>query len=270
MTLPTDGVALRTLADGGTDRLIAESPLALVVGESRLVTIRTPQGRRDDEAWARGFLLGEGVVAAPEEVSSISHAVGADDIPEVHAVVTGDAGERLARAHEIRPSCGLCGSLGGEGLTVDGPTLTAGRPRLSVADVTAMVADMRAAQTVFEATGACHAAALYDPATGARVSMGEDVGRHNAVDKAVGQALLAGRAGDFAGFVGILSGRAGFELVAKLLRAGVPVIASVSAPSALAFDLCKEAGATLLGFVRGDSARVYWDAGRITSLGGAG
>lgn len=255
------GAALRTLADGESDHLVAEAPLALVVGDARLVTIRTPLGREDDEAWARGFLLGEGVVAAFDEIRGIRHAVGDDDVPEIHVDILGDAGVRLARAHEIRPSCGLCGSLGGEGLVVNGPTLAAGRPRVTVAAVTAMAQDMRQGQSVFEATGACHAAALFDAASGRRVSLGQDVGRHNAVDKALGHAAGA----DLGGLVAVLSGRAGFELVAKLLRAGVPVIASVSAPSAFAFDLCKEAGATLLGFVRGDSARVYWDAGRVSS-----
>ena len=266
---PTGGATLRTLSGGKSDRMIAEAPLALVVGASRLITIRTPLGREDDEAWARGFLVGEGVVDGAHGAVSIRHDVGDDGIPEVHAELPGEAGGGLDRAHEIRPSCGLCGSLGGEGLTVDGPTLVAGRPRVSVAQVAAMARDMRRAQPLFEATGACHAVALFR-ASGQRVALGEDVGRHNAVDKALGKVLMAGGAAELGQLVALLSGRAGFELVAKLLRAGVPVIASISAPSALAFDLCKEAGATLLGFVRGEDARVYWDAGRIdVSSGGS-
>ena len=256
------------MVDGTVDHLVAEAPLALVIGDSRLLTIRTPTGDEDDEAWARGFLLGEGIVTADAETVSIRRGEGDDGVPELRIDLGEEAEARIARAHEIRPSCGLCGSLGGEGLIVDGPTLVAGRPSMTVGAIAEMMTDLRSAQAVFDATGACHAAALYT-ATGDRVSFGEDVGRHNAVDKALGRVVMAGRTSELGSLVGLLSGRAGFELVAKFLRAGVPVIASVSAPTALALDLCKEAGATLLGFVRGDSGRVYWDAGRISSPAGA-
>ena len=265
--MDTSGASRRTLIGGDSDRLVAEAPLALVVDDARVVTIRTPTGADDDEAWARGFLLGEGIVASPDDVLALTTGTGDDGIPEIRAEVRDGDGDgdarRLARAHEIRPSCGLCGSLGGEGLSVDGPMPIAGRPRVSLAAVAAMVDDMSRNQTVFEATGACHAAALY-AASGRRLSLAEDVGRHNAVDKAVGRALMAGHATELGQSVGTLSGRAGFELVAKLIRAGLPVIASVSAPTALAFDLCKEAGTTLLGFVRDGRGRIYWDADRIS------
>lgn len=259
--MDTSGASRRTLVGGESDRLVAEAPLALVVDGARVVTIRTPTG--DDEAWARGFLVGEGIVARPDDVLALRAGVGEDGIVELRAEVRDGDARRLARAHEIRPSCGLCGSFGGEGLSIDGPTPVAGRPRVSLAAVAAMVEDMTRDQAVFKATGACHAAALY-AASGRRLSLGEDVGRHNAVDKALGQALMAGHAAEIERAVGILSGRAGFELVAKLIRAGLPIIASVSAPTALAFDLCKEAGTTLLGFVREGRGRVYWDAGRIS------
>jgi len=261
--MDTSGAGRRTLIGGDSDRLVAEAPLALVVGDARVVTIRTPTGDDDDEAWARGFLVGEGIVSSPDDVLALTTDTGKDGIPELHASLRAGDVHRLARAHEIRPSCGLCGSFGGEGLAVDGPTPIAGRPRVPLGAVAAMVDDMRAGQSVFEMTGACHAAALYT-ATGRRLSLGEDVGRHNAVDKAVGQALMAGHAAALGQCVGILSGRAGFELVAKLIRTGLPIIASVSAPTALAFDLCKEAGTTLLGFVRDGRGRVYWDADRIS------
>ena len=261
--METSGDSRRTLIRGDSARLVAEAPLALVVDDARVVTIRTPTGDDDDEAWARGFLLGEGIVSSPDDILGLAPGTGEDGIPELRAHVRHGDARRLARSHEIRPSCGLCGSLGGEGLSVDGPTSIAGRPRLSMADVATMVDDMSVHQTVFKATGACHAAAIYH-ASGRRLSLAEDVGRHNAVDKAVGRALMAGRHGQLGQSVGILSGRAGFELVAKLIRVGLPIIASVSAPTALAFDLCKEAGTPLLGFVRDGRGRVYWDADRIS------
>jgi FdhD protein len=157
-------------------------------------------------------------------------------------------------------ACGLCGK----------ESIAAVRKRISRIDddtrvplsvVLGLPATIRRAQPVFDATGGLHAVGLFRP-DGALSLVREDVGRHNAVDKVIGAALRGGTA-SLAGTVMLLSGRAGFELVQKAAVARVPVLCSVSAPSALAVDLADEVGMTLIGFVRGSSANVYTHPRRI-------
>ncbi len=159
-------------------------------------------------------------------------------------------------------SCGLCGrrtieSLQARVASVRGDWTVA-------ADVIASLPDrLRAAQSVFESTGGLHAAGLFDRDGHLQLSS-EDVGRHNAVDKIVGRALLAGRHPLDASIL-LVSGRTSFELVQKALLAGIPMIAAVSAPSSLAIDLAEQAGITLCGFVRGSSFNIYSHPRRISS-----
>ena len=255
------GAAARGLVDGSVDQLVREEPLLLVVGGTRLLTMRTPG---DEVAWAVGFLASEGLIEGRDDVRSVEHtrAPDSDHVELVlHRAAHARLDARLSRTHEVRPSCGVCG-LDGVDTLLDGMRpLPAGRPRLTHSALLAMVADLCARQPLFQATGACHGAALF-AADGTLLACGEDVGRHNALDKAIGKVILAG--GDLSEAVAVLSGRAGYELVIKLLRVGCPVTVSVSAPSALAFDLCREAGATLVGFARGERLKVYWDAGRLS------
>ena len=120
--------------------------------------------------------------------------------------------------------------------------------------------ELHGRQSLFAATGGSHGA-LVATGDGRVWGHGEDVGRHNALDKAIGQAARSGA--DLGAAIAILSGRAGFDLVVKCLRVRIPIVVSVSAPSALAFDLCEAAGATLVGFARGDRLQVYTGAGRL-------
>ena len=122
---------------------------------------------------------------------------------------------------------------------------------------------LRAAQRVFDETGGLHAAGLFTP-DGALVDVAEDVGRHNAVDKVVGRAMMRD-ALPLSGVLLMVSGRSSFEIVQKAFLAGVPIVASVSAPSSLAIDLAREAGITLVGFVRGDGCNVYTHPARLRS-----
>ena len=261
---PPAGAARRRLADGRDDLLIREEPLHIDVHGRRLLTMRTP-GR--DEDLALGFLLGEGIVQAAADVSRIECAPGSPTSGEPDTVAvtlrtppTGSAGLRLSRTHEVRSSCGACGAADFQALLDDTPALLPGVPRVPASSFGELVARLAQRQELFSLTGGCHGALLAD-AHGSPLARGEDVGRHNALDKAIGQAARAGV--EFARSIAVLSGRSGFDLVTKCLRVRIPIIVSVSAPSALAFDLCHAAGATLVGFVRGDDFEVYCGESRL-------
>lgn len=256
------GAAARRLASGRRDLLIEEAPLLLDVHGQQLLTMRTP-GR--DEDLARGFLLGEGIVRSVDEIVAIACTAGDERDPatarvQLTAQPAGLAKARLARTHEIRSSCGACGIADPQALLDDAPALLPGVPRLAATTLTTLTAELTARQQLFALTGGCHGA-LLATADGTVVASGEDVGRHNALDKAIGEAAHKGVA--LSECIAVLSGRAGFDLVVKCLRTRIAVIVSVSAPSALAFDLCEAAGATLVGFVRGDRHEVYCGAERL-------
>ena len=262
---PPAGAARRRLADGRDDLLVREEPLLLVVHGQQLLTMRTP-GR--DEDLATGFLLGEGVVQRAGDIAGLDLRPGDADArrsDELHvtlhrapdAVVRG----RLTRTHEIRSSCGVCGVADAQAILDGTPPLLPGVPKLAHARIPALVAALHQRQELFSLTGGCHGALLAH-ADGTVLGSGEDVGRHNALDKAIGEAARAGH--DLTTAIAVLSGRGGYDLVVKCLRVRLPVIVCVSAPSALAFDLCEAAGATLLGFARGERHEVYCGAERLT------
>ncbi|MBK8976645.1 MAG: formate dehydrogenase accessory sulfurtransferase FdhD [Planctomycetes bacterium] len=272
-TGPTDtasaGFVERTLDDGSGDRLVREEPLSIRAGHAEVLTMRTP-GRDTD--LAVGFLLGEGVIDHVDDVLDVrlvpgDHQALRADLAQValrrpdRARIQG----RLTRTHEVRPSCGICGLADADALLEDLPPLLPGTPQLARDAIATLARRMAERQELFDATGGCHAAALFG-ADGELWSIAEDVGRHNALDKAIGAAARAGR--ELAHGVAMLSGRAGYDLVLKCMRVRIGVVMSVSAPSALAFDLCRAAGATLIGFVRGERAKIYWSAGRVTSAEG--
>jgi len=245
------------------DVLAAEEPLEIRIGERPLtVTMRTPG---HDVELAAGFLVSEGVVAEIGDVASARYCAGA--VPgeantyNVLSVTLGPTvaapSARLERAFFTSSACGLCGKSSIDSVRT--------RSRWMVADdavgipsaLLSTLADrLRQGQKVFDSTGGLHAAGLFDAVTGELLVLREDVGRHNAVDKVVGWAVLNGRL-PLRGTVLVVSGRSSFELTQKALMAGVPVLASVSAPSSLAVDLANEAGLTLVGFLRGPSMVVY-------------
>jgi FdhD protein len=246
------------------DLVVAEEPLEIRIGgESLLVTMRTPG---DDLDLAAGLLFTEGVVASLDEVAALTHGAPStgpdrDNVVEV-TVASGRALEIGAARRVLRATaaCGLCGKESIAAVRrrippLDDPTTVGLDVVLGLPDA------IRAAQPVFAATGGLHAVGLFAP-DGTPLVVREDVGRHNAVDKVIG-ARLRGGARSLAGAVLLLSGRAGFELIQKAAVARVPVVCSVSAPSALAVDLADEVGLTLVGFVRGGSANVYTHPRRI-------
>jgi FdhD protein len=245
------------------DYVVTEEPLELrLAGEPLMVTMRTPG---DDLDLAAGLLFTEGVISSLDEIAALRSGGGAGRDRQNVVQVVAAPGSRMdvaaaRRVLRATAACGLCGKESIAAVRRRIPVL-ADETRVPLSVVLGFPAAVRAAQPVFAATGGLHAVGLFQ-ADGTRLLVREDVGRHNAVDKVIGAWLRAG-ATSLAGTAMLLSGRAGFELVQKAAIARVPIVCSVSAPSALAVDLAEEVGITLVGFVRGASANVYTHARRI-------
>ena len=276
------------------DRVATEEPLEVRLhGRPFAVIMRTPGA---DAALAAGFLLSERVLTSAADLGTIAYcthghaplqsssagggerdASKATGIPAVDSPI--ELAENIVNVTLVEPqasavegllaarrqvttnsSCGLCGRLTIESLCVDTPALLS-QTRLERGALLSMPTSLRAAQTVFEETGGLHAAGLF-ATDGHLVDAAEDVGRHNAVDKVVGRMLMR-EALPLSELVLFVSGRTSFEIVQKALFAGIPIVASVSAPSSLAIELAEQAGITLAGFVRGDHFNIYTHAARI-------
>jgi FdhD protein len=254
------------------DSLAGEEPLEIRVGgRSLAVTMRTPGADFD---LAAGFLVSEGVLTRREQLVSMRYCAGAGEdganeynvLDATLAPGVAPPGDNVARAFFTTSSCGLCGKASIDAVTTSSAFTVADDPlRVTPEFVASLPGRLRAAQKVFERTGGLHAAGLFDAASGELLVLREDVGRHNAVDKVVGWALLQGRV-PLRGTVLLVSGRASFELVQKALMAGVPMLCAVSAPSSLAADLAEESGLTLVGFLRDPTFVLYAGADRLTSL----
>ncbi|HUN34130.1 MAG TPA: formate dehydrogenase accessory sulfurtransferase FdhD [Trebonia sp.] len=255
------------------DFLAAEEPLGIRVNGSALsMTMRTPG---EDVELAAGFLVSEAIVSSPADIAEVKLCDGAscghdhshDDLGNIADVrlapgVTVSAGAR--RNFMTTSACGVCGKTSIEDICVlPKAALADDDTRFSPAMLAALPDRLREAQRVFDRTGGLHAAGLFNQA-GELVAVREDVGRHNAVDKIVGWALLSGRL-PLRGHVLLVSGRASFELVQKAVLAGIPLLAAVSAPSSLAAGLAEEAQLTLVGFLRGQSMNVYCGADRLVT-----
>ncbi|MBL7493164.1 formate dehydrogenase accessory sulfurtransferase FdhD [Frankia sp. AgB1.9] len=265
-------VTVGATPDQRVDTVAGEEPLELRLGGKPLaVTMRTPG---DDMDLAVGFLVGEGLIGSGADVRTMRYCAGTDDdgrqtynvldlvldpaVPEPDLTAA-------ARSFYMTSSCGLCGKASIEAIRLRSRYTVADDPlRVEAATLTGLPAALRRAQRLFATTGGLHAAALADE-HGHLDLVREDVGRHNAVDKVVGAAARAGLL-PLRGRVLLVSGRASFELTQKALLAGIPMLAAVSAPSALAVDLAAESGMTLVGFLRGDSMNVYAGAERIVTM----
>jgi FdhD protein len=248
----------------GPDTLVVEEPLEIrLSGRPLSVTMRTPG---DDFDLVAGFLYGEGVVRAPDDIATMRYCAdtGTFNVVDVTLAEGVPPPEvSVERSFYTTSACGVCGKTSIEAIRRRTRyDVAADPPRLDPEVLAGLPATLRSAQRVFERTGGLHAAGLFD-ARGTLLTLREDVGRHNAVDKVIGWALKDKRV-PLTGHVLLVSGRASFELTQKALLAGVPALAAVSAPSSLAADLAEEAGMTLVGFLRGSSMNVYARAGRLT------
>jgi FdhD protein len=239
------------------DSLASEEPLEIRIGGSPLtVTMRTPG---NDVELAAGFLLTEGIIQSHDQITSIRSIVPQNgmkaNIVEVDLKDTQFDSADLQRNFFAASSCGVCGKT-----SIDAIRRRDLQPpdpafRVDPELLCSLPEKLRTQQEVFSRTGGLHAAALFDK-TGTLLALREDIGRHNAVDKAIGWALLEGWL-PLSAHVMMVSGRGGFEIVQKALAAGIPILASVSAPSSLAVKLARELGVTLVGFLRGRRFVVY-------------
>jgi len=245
------------------DMLAVEEPLEIRVnGAPVTVTMRTPG---HDLELAAGFLLTEGIAKSAAEIAGLRTAgVNCNTVNvELHSRSFETA--NLQRNFFAASSCGICGKQTIESIRRRG--LKAPNPRFRVrSEVLCSLPDaIRAEQAVFESTGGLHAAALFD-ADGKLLVLREDIGRHNAVDKVIGWAMHTTRL-PLGESILMVSGRGGFEIAQKALAAGIPVLASVSAPSSLAVRLAQELGLTLIGFLRGRRFVVYAGGSRCLPEG---
>lgn len=248
------------------DALTREEPLEIRVrGRAVSVTMRTPG--HDDEL-AIGFLLSEGIIHRRKDVLDIEHCDRNEEGNLLNVRLAPDVPvnfERLTRHVFASSSCGLCGKATIEAVRSTLPPLnpTDGLS-IDAAALAALAEQMRQTQVTFDRTGGLHAAGLFDIVYRKLLWVREDVGRHNAVDKVVGRALLDDQLGQTACGL-IVSGRASFEIMQKALAARIPVVAAVSAPSDLAVDFAQESGQTLVGFLRGSRMNIYAHPHRIGS-----
>jgi FdhD protein len=245
-----------------TDYLAAEEPLEIRVNGAPLsVTMRTPG---HDLELAAGFLFTEGIVDHPEQIVDVQAITdkdtGKSNVVDVRTTGAEYDPATMQRNFFAASSCGVCGKASIEAIRRRG----LGRPnpefRVTPQMLCGLSERLRTDQVIFEKTGGLHAAGLFS-ADGELLALREDIGRHNTVDKIVGWALQQSRL-PLSEHILLVSGRGGFELAQKAIAAGIPVMASVSAPSSLAVKLSRELGLTLVGFLRGSRFVIYSGAER--------
>jgi FdhD protein len=267
MTAPRK-VPVRRWVPGKTtldqDSVAIEEPLELrVAGRSVAVVMRTPG---HDRELAAGFLLTEGVIRTADDVLDIlpcreqDGGAAGNVIDALLAPSVSVDFDRLTRHVFSSSSCGVCGKATLDAVLQAFPPVAPG-PAFDPAQLAKLPARLRAAQPVFASTGGLHACALFNRA-GELEIVREDVGRHNALDKVLGRALLDRRLPLSAHGL-LLSGRVSFELVQKALAAGVPLVAGIGAPSSLAVECAQRGGLTLVGFLRADRMNVYCGESRL-------
>jgi FdhD protein len=254
------------------DYLAGEEPLEMRSGRRRLgVTLRTPGNDRELVA---GFLFTEGIIARREEILAIEASGDSSRLRGKNNNVVRirmKRGARLpaagSRKFSAGSACGVCGKESIAQVRRRGIRPPDPESRFDAEMLCRLPEKLRGTQAIFGRTGGLHAAALFD-GNGELAVLREDIGRHNAVDKVIGWALLEGKL-PLAGHALLVSGRGGFEIVQKALAAGIPLLASVSAPSSLAVRLARELDLTLVGFLRGRRFIVYSGEQRLATAAAA-
>jgi FdhD protein len=262
------GSVMRRTADGGyecvTDEVAIEEPLEIRIGQDALaVTMRTPG---NDEELAAGFLLSEGILHARADLREIDRCTLPASLGNVLNVsLAATAKFTPAAAHRfgtISTSCGLCGKTSIEFIRQQFPPIASTDSlRIDAAMLLELPARLRSAQGNFARTGGIHAAAIFN-LDGTLVVLREDIGRHNAVDKAIGRAFLDNLL-PLKNHIMLVSGRSSLEIVQKALAAGIPIVAAVSAPSTLAVNFARESNQTLIGFLRPPTFNIYSHVERV-------
>ena len=248
------------------DDLAAEEPLELrIEGQSVAVLMRTPG---QDRELAAGFLVSENIVRSPDEIFEITvcgeNAADSDETNVVNVALKNPArfdAKKFSRNLFSSSSCGICGKASIESIAKQFPPIDSRELRIRAAVLVDLPGRLSAAQKTFQLTGGLHACALFEE-DGTLVAVREDVGRHNALDKLIGHALLENRL-PLDHQILFLSGRVSFEMVQKALAAGIPIIAAISAPTSLAVQFAQANNQTLVGFVRGEQMNIYSGAERI-------
>ena len=249
------------------DYLVAEEPMEIRVGARALsVTMRTPG---HDLELAAGFLFSEGLVQSAEQIRSLEfeksrgrEAKG--NVVRVELAENAFDPEQLQRNFYMTSSCGICGKTSIEAVRSRGLKHLNSTLGIDPNILCTLPEQLKGAQKIFGHTGGLHAAGLFSRA-GELIVLREDVGRHNAVDKIVGWALLQKRL-PLENYALMVSGRGGFEIIQKAALAGIPLLASVSAPSGLAVRLARETGMTLVGFLRGRRFLIYSGEQRVAGV----
>jgi FdhD protein len=270
-SMKADGVGpgqiIRRRPDGSLeyqrDELTIEEPLEIRIGDKTVATtMRTPG---HDEELAAGFLLSEGIIRNGDAVKKFSRPKTARNRENIVVVDLG-AGRKVKlnstqRFGTISSSCGLCGKESIDAVRQSFPSITSTSFRIVIETLLFLPDKLRANQSDFARTGGIHAAGVFD-SNGEPLIVREDIGRHNAVDKTIGRAFLDGTL-PLDRHILLVSGRASLEIMQKALAAGIPIVASVSAPSSLAMEFARESNQTLVGFLRPPSFNIYSHVERV-------
>jgi FdhD protein len=262
------GQIIRRKADGSLeyqhDDLTVEEPLEIRIGRKTLATtMRTPG---HDEELAAGFLVSEGIVRTRDQIGQFSRPTEARNRENIIVVQLAEGMKvKLGSAKRfgtISSSCGICGKESIDAIRQNFPPIVSAKDvRIDIETLLSLPPLLREQQGEFARTGGIHAAGIFD-LSGKPKIVREDIGRHNAVDKVIGRAFLDGQL-PLARHVLLVSGRASFEIMQKALSAGIPIIASVSAPSTLAMEFARESNQTLVGFLRPPSFNLYSHIERV-------
>jgi FdhD protein len=247
------------------DQLTTEEPLEIRIASPQktiAVTMRSPGA---DFELAAGFLYNEGVISRREDIQRISYCVDGEQRYNIVNVALTEGLipdlQPLERHFYTTSACGVCGKASLESLRLRNCPLILPVPTITPEIIYSLPDKLRSAQAVFTATGSLHAAALFDQ-NGNLLKLREDIGRHNALDKLIGSALLADQL-PLNNHIVMVSGRSSFEILQKSTAAAIPIVCAVSAPSSLAVSVAQEFGITLIGFLRGQRFNVYSGLERI-------